>query len=53
MGSGGKPGMITEASGTFQNNTNFDVLLTVQCSIFISVFNQLDAQNLCIKLVEY
>ena len=26
--------------------TNFDVLLTVRCSIFISVFNQLDAQNL-------
>jgi len=25
---------------------NFDVLLTVQLSIFISVFNQLDAQNL-------
>ena len=24
----------------------FDVLLTVQLSIFISVFNQLDAQNL-------
>ena len=26
--------------------TNFDVLLTVLLSIFISVFNQLDAQNL-------
>ena len=26
--------------------TNFDVLLTVHLSIFISVFNQLDAQNL-------
>ena len=25
---------------------NFDVLLTVHFSIFISVFNQLDAQNL-------
>ena len=25
---------------------NFDVLLTVHLSIFISVFNQLDAQNL-------
>jgi len=24
---------------------NFDVLLTVHISIFISVFNQLDAQN--------
>jgi len=28
------------------NITNFDVLLTVHLSIFISVFNQLDAQNL-------
>jgi hypothetical protein len=27
-------------------NINFDVLLTVHLSIFISVFNQLDAQNL-------
>ena len=27
-------------------NLNFDVLLTVHLSIFISVFNQLDAQNL-------
>ena len=26
--------------------TNFEVLLTVHLSIFISVFNQLDAQNL-------
>ena len=26
--------------------SNFDVLLTVHLSIFISVFNQLDAQNL-------
>jgi hypothetical protein len=26
--------------------TNFDVLLTVHLRIFISVFNQLDAQNL-------
>jgi len=26
--------------------SNFDVLLTVHRSIFISVFNQLDAQNL-------
>jgi len=25
---------------------NFDVLLTVRLSIFISIFNQLDAQNL-------
>jgi len=46
---------------------NFDVLLTVHLSIFISVFNQHDAQNLfhnkfylfivkqilCIKLVKY
>ena len=28
------------------NDENFDVLLTVHLSIFISVFNQLDAQNL-------
>ena len=27
-------------------NTIFDVLLTMHLSIFISVFNQLDAQNL-------
>ena len=27
-------------------STNFDVLLTVHLSIFISLFNQLDAQNL-------
>jgi len=27
-------------------NKDFDVLLTVHLSIFISVFNQLDAQNL-------
>jgi len=27
-------------------DTNFDVLLAVHLSIFISVFNQLDAQNL-------
>jgi len=29
-----------------QHNINFDVLLTVHLSIFISLFNQLDAQNL-------
>ena len=28
------------------HNFSFDVLLTVHLSIFISVFNQLDAQNL-------
>jgi len=28
------------------NCTNFDVSLTVHLSIFMSVFNQLDAQNL-------
>jgi len=28
-------------------STNFDVLLTVQFSIFISVINQLGAQNFC------
>jgi len=32
--------------------SNFDVLLTVHLSIFISVFNQLDAQNLfCNKFI--
>jgi len=29
---------------------NFDVLLTVRLSIFISVFNQLDAQNCCFTI---
>jgi len=29
-----------------RSNRDFDVLLTVHLSIFISVFNQLDAQNL-------
>ena len=42
--------------------TDLDVLLTVHLSIFISVINQIDAQNfclycktrmLCIKLVNY
>jgi len=28
----------------------FDVLLTVHLSIFISVFNQLDAQNFCFTI---
>ena len=32
--------------GTVRNMYSFDVLLTVHLSIFISVFNQLDAQNL-------
>jgi len=30
--------------------TNFDVLLTVYLSIFISVINQLDAQNVCFTI---
>ena len=30
--------------------TRFDVLLTVHLSIFISVINQLDAQNFCFTL---
>ena len=30
--------------------SNFDVLLTVHLSIFISVFNQLDAQNFCFTI---
>jgi len=29
---------------------NFDVLLTVHLSIFISVINQLDAQNFCFTI---
>ena len=32
------------------DNSNFDVLLTVHLSIFISVFNQPDAQNFCFKI---
>jgi len=31
-------------------STNFDVLLTVHLSIFISVINQLDAQNVCFTI---
>ena len=31
-------------------NGNFDVLLTVHLSIFISVINQLDARNFCFKI---
>jgi len=30
--------------------TNFDVLLTVHLSIFISVINQIDAQNFCFTI---
>jgi len=39
-------------SGDLVNNifTNFGVLLTVHLSIFISVINQLDAQNFCFKI---
>ena len=39
----------TRSSNSFSmltGATNFDVLLTVHLSIFISVFNQLDAQHL-------
>ena len=35
--------MVTSYQTTYMS---FDVLLTVHLSIFISVFNQLDAQNL-------
>jgi len=31
-------------------NTNFDVLLTVHLSIFVSVINQLDAQSFCFTI---
>jgi len=37
---------MVETRTTQLTNTNFDVLLTVHLSIFISVFNQLYAQNL-------
>jgi len=30
--------------------SNFDVLLTVRLTIFISVINQLDAQNFCFTI---
>ena len=33
----------------YKNQSNFDVSLTVHLSIVISVFNQLDAQNLFYK----
>ena len=33
--------------------TNVDVLLTVHLSIFISVINQLDAQNVCFTKVYF
>jgi len=33
-------------SAQYTSGTNFDVLLTVHLSIFISVFNQIDAQNM-------
>jgi len=33
-----------------QGGTNFDVLLTLYLSIFISVINQLDAQNFCFTI---
>ena len=32
------------------NYRNFDVLLTVHLSVFISVINQLDAQNVCFTI---
>ena len=38
--------ITVSCKSTKQCTTNFDVLLTVHLSIFISVFNQLDAQNL-------
>ena len=31
--------------------SNFDVLLTMHLSIFISVINQLHAQNICVKII--
>ena len=50
---------IFKVSGTYINNLlvknmcnifNCDVLLTVHLSIFISVINQLDAQNFCFTI---
>jgi len=35
------------------NITNFDVLLTVRLSIFISVINQLDGQNFCFTISSF
>ena len=37
---------IQNHNETLKQHTSFDVLLTVHLSIFISVFNQLNAQNL-------
>jgi len=36
--------------GIYYSMVNFDVLLTVRLSIFISVINQLDAQNFCFTI---
>jgi len=44
-------GIITPIGGRLVHRcvTNFDVLLTVHLSIFISVINQLDAQNVVLQ----
>jgi hypothetical protein len=41
--------MLLRADGQ-TDMTNFDVLLTVHLSIFISVINQLAAQNFCFTI---
>jgi len=38
--------LVFHGGTSHKNYVNFDILLTVHLGIFISVFNQLDAQNL-------
>jgi len=40
--------LITKSGKT--HSPNFDILLTVHLSMFISVINQLDAQNFCFTI---
>ena len=42
--------MLDRVSNTTVNDTHLDVLLTVHLSIFISVINQIDAQNFCFTI---
>jgi hypothetical protein len=45
-------GLISSFDNVYKANYtfNFDVLLTVHLSIFISVINQLDAQKFCFTI---
>ena len=45
-------GLISSFDNVYKANYsfNFDVLLTVHLSIFISVINQLDAQTFCFTI---